>query len=106
MHIGAEPHVVGKVPAVMVRIGIEHNIVAVPEPAVYKIVIVGSNLEEEAAEFKSVPVSATKPEYMIRADWTGKMSMLPWAINMIVGIVSAAVVADPPVVFGMNVGCF
>ena len=34
MHISAEPHIVSQIPAVMVRVRIDHNVVRVPNPAV------------------------------------------------------------------------
>src|SRR5580704_2530330 len=52
VHIGAEPHVIGAIPAGMVMILVDHGVSATPEPAV------------DEAEFKGCdsPIPATGPE--------------------------------------------
>jgi hypothetical protein len=75
VHIGAEPDVVSQVPAIVVGIFVNHDIVAIPKP-------VAAITDVEGA---------------------GEVSMLPGMIEMIVDVGPAGVVADPLAVV-MNVG--
>jgi hypothetical protein len=47
-----QPDVVGEIPAVMVRVAIDHDVVAVPQPVIYKIVFrINPNLPGDSRTF-------------------------------------------------------
>ncbi len=89
----------------MIRVLIDHDIVAIPEPAIDEAVIGRSDAEEETVKPETLPVSSSKMEDMARTEAAGKMSMCPGLIDVVVGIVTAGIMADPFIV-GVNVGSF
>src|SRR5437016_2494076 len=95
MHIRSEPDVVGQIPVFMVRILVDHNIVAIPEPVIAIVVIRGSNAKVNAAHREALAISAVKPEDMIGPEAARETSVLPRLAQMILRIVAAGVVANP-----------
>jgi hypothetical protein len=47
VNVRTQPDVVGQIPAVVVGIGVNHDVITVPDPVVAIIVIVGRNLEKK-----------------------------------------------------------
>jgi hypothetical protein len=104
VNIGAEPNVVGEVPADMVRIGIEHDVVAIPEPVV-AVVKVGRGDAEEGAVKAEALASATSETVDVRgAKGAWKMSVFPRPIEVVTCVVSAGIVTDPAIRSGIHVG--
>jgi len=95
MHISAEPFVVGKIPADVIGILINHDVVRVPEPPLAKGYVKGSNAPVPSVEPEAARPSAGKVPDVMRTKATTPMAMLPWAVEMIVRIVAASIVADP-----------
>ncbi len=60
-----QPRVVSQVPSHMVRIVIDHDVVAVPQPVGAGIVIVGRSLEEKSADIEAVSIAAMQPPDML-----------------------------------------
>ena len=104
--VGAEPDVVGEVPAVVVWIGVDYDIVGAPEPVAAVIIVVRGDIKVETAKPKTLPVPAFNPVNMSAAGFAAKSSMFPGMIEVVVGIVPAGVVPDPLVVSRMDVGRF
>lgn len=75
MHVSAEADVVGQVPAVMVGIGVDHDVVGIPQPAVAEIDIVRRDAEVVAIEPEAVRTSAAKMPYVTAADFTRKAAV-------------------------------
>jgi hypothetical protein len=98
----AQPGVIRKVPTVMVRIVVDHDLVAIPEPAVAEAIIERGDLKVEAVEPEALSASSSEPEDMPAADASREASMLPGTVEVIPGIVAAGIVPDPAVV-GMDV---
>lgn len=103
VHIGAEPDVVSQVPAIVVGIFVNHDIVAIPKPVPAITDVEGGYAETKTAEPETVRASAAEMPYMATAEAAGEVSMLPGMIEMIVDVGPAGVVADPLAVV-MNVG--
>lgn len=101
--VGAQPDVIGEVPAVVVGIGVDYDVVVIPQPSVAIVVVVGRNLEKEAADVKSIAVTAAKPPDVSRADAATEAPVFPRMIEMIVGIVASGVVSHPLIRFGVDV---
>ena len=106
MSIGAQPRVIGKVPAVVVWIGIDHDIVAIPEPAAGIVVVIWRNLKEKAAHVETIPVATTEPPNVLRADATCEVSVLPGMVEMVVRIIAPAIVAYPLIILRVDVWRF
>jgi hypothetical protein len=106
VNVSAQPRVVSQVPADIIGIRINHDVVPVPKPAVNIAQIIGGDAEKEAAKPEAVRAASLKPPYMMRAIGSGEASMLPGVIKMVVLIISALVVPHPLIVARMDVGRF
>ena len=103
MDIGPKAHVVSQVPAIVVGIFVDHDVVTVPVPAVAEANVVGSHAEIEAAEPKTAGATSRKMPDVSTAKTAGKATVLKGMVQMVVRIVAARVVANPFSV-GVNVG--
>jgi len=100
--VGAQPHVVGEVPAVVVGIFVDDDVVAVPEPVAAVGEIECADAEIEAAEPEAAGTASGEMPDVAAAEAAGEVAVLPGMIEMHAGIVTAGVVADPFAV-GMDV---
>ena len=98
MNVGAEPGVVGQIPAVVVRIFVDDDGITVPQPTIREIVIVGRDAEVETPEPEAFAVSSAKMEHMTPARAAGEVAAFPGMIDVIVGVVAAGIVAHPLIV--------
>lgn len=101
MHVGAETRIVGQVPAWIVRIGVEDDIVATPVPVGAIVEIGWGHREVEVVKKEAVSRSAAQAVYVACADLAGEAAMLPRIIEVI--CLSTAVVADPAIGLGVHV---
>ena len=101
--VGTESGVIGEVPAGVVGIGIDYDVVVIPQPSVGIVVVVGRNLEKVAVDIKSIAVTAAKPPDVLRPDAAVEPPVFPRMIEMIVGIVGSGVVSHPLICFGVDV---
>lgn len=104
MDIGSEPNVVGQIPAVMVGIIVDYDIVGSPVPIVAIIEIIWGDRKIETAEPESARASSLDPKGMSPANAAAKSSMLEWMVEVIVSIVFPRVMTDPFVSLGMDMG--
>jgi hypothetical protein len=95
--VGAEPNVVGEVPAVMIGIGVEDDVIIIPEPVVGVVRVVWGHLKEEAIDVESIALAAAKPPDVLPTDWPRKVSLSPGMPETIAGIVAAGAVSHPRV---------
>jgi hypothetical protein len=102
VNISAEPGIIGKIPAYMIRILIEDYIIRVPAPIGTEGQIVGSDAPIPAVEPEAVGAAASKMPYMAGTKATGPMTMLPRLVKMIVGIIGTGIMAYPD--FAIDVG--
>src|SRR5664280_294230 len=102
----AQARVVCKIPAGVVRVLVDHDLIASPVPAHDDVVIVRGDVPVEIIEPEAFPVSARQHEYMLRSKATGEASVRPRLILVVMGIVGATVMSHPLIVTGVNVGKF
>jgi hypothetical protein len=93
--VNPQPHVIGEVPADVIRILINHDLVRTPEPVIAKAVVVWGNAKVEAAKPEALPVPSFKPKDMVGTEPAREVSMLPRMIEMVVGIITAGVMPNP-----------
>jgi len=105
MNVGTQSHVVGQIPAVVIGVVINDDLIAVPQPVIAVGVVERANTEEESTESKARGTAARQTENVISPDAAGKSSMLKRSIQMKAGIVARVIMPDPLVV-GMHVGRF
>jgi hypothetical protein len=95
VHIGTKPDVIRQIPAVMVRVFENRNIVAIPEPVAAIADIEGGYAETKTAKPEQVRASTAEMPHMSAAETAGEVSVLPGMVEMIVRIILAGIVAHP-----------
>jgi hypothetical protein len=93
--VGAQPRVVGEIPAVMVGIFVDHDLVAVPEPVTAQSEVKGGDAESEAAEPETGGTASANAPDVAAAEAAGESAMFKGMVEVESGIVSPGVVADP-----------
>lgn len=104
MDVGAQPNVIGQIPPDVIGIVVDHDVISAPIPVATITHIVGSDREEEAAESEALWAPAPKPPNVASTCRSGKMSVLPSPVDVIVRVTAASIVPDPAVILGVNVG--
>ena len=89
----------------MIRILIDHDIVAIPEPAIDKPVIVWRDGEIVAVKPEAVSAPASQVKHMPRTETAREASVFEWTRDTIVWIAASGVMPDPCTV-GVNVRSF
>jgi hypothetical protein len=89
----------------VVRVIVDHDLIAIPEPIVAVAVIGLRNTEEESTKPKTLWAASRKAEDMTLTDAPGKSSMFERPVEMVPRIIAARVMPDPLVVC-VNVGRF
>jgi hypothetical protein len=98
VNVSAQPNVVGEVPAIVIRIFVDHDLFTVPQPIIGKAIVFGCNAEIEAIEPETVPTAAREAEDMASPKAAGEPPVFPGAIKMEAGIITARVMADPLII--------
>ena len=79
----------------MVGVFVDDDVVGVPEPSVDVAEVVGGYAEVEATEPEAGGAASAETPDVGGAEACGEVAVLPGVVEVIVGIVWAAVVADP-----------
>jgi hypothetical protein len=103
VHVGAEPDVVCKVPAVVVRIFVDDDLIRIPKPVVGESEIIRSNAEIKAPEPEPRRAASGEVEDVATTKPAREPAVLPGMVEVVMGVIAAGVVADPLIV-GMDVG--
>ena len=103
VNVRAQPDVVRQVPALVIRVLVNHDLVAVPQPSITESDVIGGDVEVESPEPEAVRPSATQMPDVAAAKSTGKAPVLPRVINVVVGVSWPAIVSNPFAV-GVDVG--
>ena len=94
MAIRAQTDVIGKVPAHVIRIVVDHDVVAIPKPVGAVIIVIGRDGEEKSANIEPVRPTAPQTPYMLRPDPAFEVAVFPGMIQMIVRIGATGVMSD------------
>jgi hypothetical protein len=103
MYVRPQTNVVSQIPAYMIGIVIEHDVIAVPEPVAAVTHIVRRYREVKTAEPEARRSATYESPYVLSTDRLGKMTMFPGMVEVIVRIATAGVVSDPLVSRGVHV---
>lgn len=103
MNVSTQAHVESQIPAYVVGIVIDHDAVAVPEPAITVMIVVRGNGEVVAVKPETVTGASGQHPDVATAKTAGKMAVLPGMIQMVMDVFTAPVVADPSAV-GVDMG--
>ena len=97
MHISPEPHVIGQVPANVIRIVIDHDLVRVPQPSIAEGDVRRGYVPRPSVEPETRRAAACDVPHMARAKAAAEMPMLPGVIQVIVRIILPRVMSNPMV---------
>ncbi len=95
MHIRAQAHVIGKIPTAMVGIGVDDNLIGVPEPAVAEGNVGRGDIPVPAIEPEAGRSTAGKMPHMTAAKATGELAMRKGLVEVVAGIGRAGIVTYP-----------
>ena len=93
--VGAQPDVERQIPADVVRVIVDHDLVTVPHPVIAVVVVIGGNAKVETAEPKAIASSTSEMPNVAAANSAAKSPVLPRVIEVIVGVAGSALVSDP-----------
>ena len=85
--VGSQANVVGKVPANVIRIIVEDDLIGGPIPVAAVADVIGRYAEVESAEPEAARTASAETPDVSAANLTGKVSVLPGMVEMIVRIV-------------------
>jgi hypothetical protein len=95
VHVGAEAWVVGEVPAGVVGVFVDDDVVGIPEPATHVGKVVRGDAPIPIVEAESIGTAAGEMPAMRRAEAAVPVAVLPGVVDVVVRVVGTAVVADP-----------
>jgi len=90
----------------MIRVRIEHDVVAIPQPVTHVVVIIRRHLEEVPADVEPIAPTTAQPPDVRSPNRPLKPPMRPRVIEMVVRIVAPGVVTYPTVILRVNVRRF
>ena len=105
VNVGAQPGVIGQIPAFVVWVFVDDDLIGIPEPAAAEADVVGRDAEVKAAEPEARRASASEVPNVAAAKPTGKAAMFPGMIEVVVRIIAAGVVTYP-LIIRVDVGSF
>jgi hypothetical protein len=103
VHICAKPDVISQIPAVVVRVFVDHDIVPTPVPVAAISDIVRRNGKIEPAKPEPTRPAAFDPENMIAPEAAAKVPVFPWTIEVVMRIIAPRVMSYPFVSFRLDV---
>src|ERR1700722_4210010 len=106
MDIGAEAGVIGEIPAGVIGIVVQHDVIAVPQPIVGVVVVVRRDVPVKATEPEAVAASPFDAIDVVAANFTSEVSVFPNVILMVTSVVAASFMADPLIILSMHVRRF
>lgn len=101
--VGAQPDVIGEIPANVIRVFIDYDLIGVPVPIIAITDVVGSHTKIETAKPEPIRTTSREAPFVALAEATGKVAVLPRMIEMVVWIIGAGVVSNPDVAPCVNV---
>lgn len=95
MDVGAEPDVVGKVPASMIGVVVDDDIIAIPVPVIRVRLIKRRDAEVESAKPETARSPTDQTPAMTRAEASFEVAMFPGMVDVEPGFLMPEVVSDP-----------
>ncbi len=95
MNVSAQTHVISEIPAIVVGVFIDDNVVPVPKPAATVVQIKRRDAEVEAAKPEAARTTSGETPMVTAAEAAGEAAMLPGVIEVEAGIIASGVVSNP-----------
>ena len=102
VNVGSESHVVGKIPANVIGIIVDDNVVAIPIPVGDKCYISRRDTPVPVIEPEATRSTPYQAPPVRRTETSVKATVLPWLIEVIVAVIAASIMAHPSIA-GVNV---
>lgn len=96
--VGAESYVVGEIPAVVVGVFVDYDVIGIPKPVIAEGEIKSRDGEVETAKPETAGATTPDAPDVAAAEAAGEVAVLPGVIEVEAGLVSAVVVPYPPAV--------
>jgi hypothetical protein len=103
VNVSSQPDVVGEIPACILGIIVDYDVVAAPIPVVDEAQIHGANAPEEAVETEPIRTTAAQMPDVVASDAAVKAAMFERAIQV---VIYTCAVMSHPLATGMDVGRF
>jgi hypothetical protein len=97
VHISSEADVIRQIPAYVVRIVVNNDLVRVPQPAIAVGHIKRRHTPIPSVEPEAAWAAADQSPHMLRTEAAGKVAVLPRMVEMIVRVVATGIVTDPDI---------
>lgn len=104
--VSSQSRIVSQIPARMIGIFIDHDLIACPVPVGDDVVVVRGDIPVEIVEPETARAATRKHPYVIASKTAGKVPVSPRIIEVIMRITPAAVVSNPAIVARVDVGNF
>src|SRR5665213_953857 len=95
VRVRTQPDIVREIVARVIRIEIEHDVVAIPEPVAGIVIVVRRDVEVEPAQVEPLPVATMNAPDMLRTDRLRELAMRPRLSEVVVRVAGAGGVLDP-----------
>ena len=95
VNVRSQPHVISQVPARVIRIFVNHNLIGIPEPPVAVSDIGGRHAEVKTIEPEAAGTAARQVPYVAWPEAAGKVPMFEGMVQMISGVIRPGIVAYP-----------
>lgn len=102
VHIGSQTDVVGEVPAYVVGVVVDDDVIAIPEPVAGVVIVIRGNGEEKPADSEAIAPAAMKSPNVVRSDPAIEMSVLPRMVKMVMRVRAPGTVSHPAVIFSVH----
>jgi len=102
VNVGSEADVVGQIPAWVIRVIVDYDVIGSPIPIGTVAEVIGSYAEVESAKPEAARAATADAPDMSGTDFAGEVSVLPGMVEMIMSIIAPGAMADP-LSIGVNV---
>lgn len=95
MNVGAQPHIVGEVPSYVIGVFVDHDVIAVPIPAVAIGKVKRGDTEVEAAKPETAGITTLDAPPVCAAETAFKAAVLPGVVDAESVVIPSRVVTNP-----------
>lgn len=104
MGVGAQARIIRKIPARIVGIFVDDDLIAIPVPVGHDVVIESRDVPIKIIEPEASGTSASESPHVPGAETAGETTVRPGVFEMIMHVITTSFVANPTVVTGVYVG--
>ena len=95
VNVSSQPRVVGEIPAVMVGIFVDHDLVAIPEPVGGQCQVKRGNAESPSVKPETARTASADVPHVAASEAAGETAVLKGMIKVETGIIASSVMPYP-----------